>query len=38
VVKRYRWRKLKGSELIPKVIKGEVFKDGEEVLEKEKIA
>lgn len=33
-----KWRKLKGSELIPKVIKGVVFKDGEEVLEKEKVA
>jgi len=33
-----KWRKLKGCEMIEKVINGVVFKDGEEVLEKEKVA
>jgi len=33
-----KWRKLKGCEMIGKVINGVIFKDGEEVLEKEKIA
>jgi len=33
-----KWRKLKGCEMIEKMIKGVIFKDGEEVLEKEKIA
>ncbi len=32
------WRKLKGHELIEKVIRGVKFKDGEEVNEKEKVA
>lgn len=33
-----KWKKLKGSELIEKVIKGVIFKDGVEVLADEKVA
>jgi len=32
-----KWRKLKGCEMIGKVINGVIFKEGEEVLEKEKV-
>ena len=33
-----KWRKLKGCEMIEKVIKGVIFRNGEEVMDKEKIA
>ncbi|ADI37853.1 IS256-like element ISWch2 family transposase [Waddlia chondrophila] len=33
-----KWRKLKGCEMIEKVIRGVIFKNGEEVMDKEKIA
>ncbi len=32
------WRKLKGHELIEKVIRGVKFKDGEEINEKQQVA
>ena len=33
-----RWKRLRGYELIEKVIKGIKFRDGEEVIEKEDVA